>query len=204
MPRSHLTRATRISNPGCYATAAQIAIAPLVPHLGGLPTIFGVSGYSGAGTRPSPKNDVKQLADNLMPYSLTDHIHEREIGSRLGAPVAFIPHVAVWFQGIHHTVNIPLSKEMTSREIRNLYQDRYAGEKLIKVTGEAPLVKNIAGKHGVVSFHFFPSGLSYWLLTHRYYRRLADSEYILLANELSFARRSITCSREPLHSAYKT
>lgn len=86
-----------------------------------------------------------------MPYSLTDHIHEREISRRLGVSVSFIPHVAVWFQGIHHTINIPLNKAMTSREIRNLYQDRYAGEKLIKVVGEAPLVKNISGKHGLVS-----------------------------------------------------
>ena len=38
---------------------------------------------------------------------------------------------------------------MTSRDIRNLYQDRYAGEKLVSVVGEAPLVKAIAGKHGV-------------------------------------------------------
>lgn len=149
VPRASIAQATRISNPGCYATAAQLAIAPLVPHLGGEPTVFGVSGYSGAGTKPSPKNDVTQLTDNLMPYSLTDHIHEREISAQLGAQVAFIPHVAVWFQGIHHTVNIPLSKEMTSRDIRNIYQDRYAGEKLVKITGEAPLVKNISGKHGV-------------------------------------------------------
>ncbi|KAF8250553.1 bifunctional acetylglutamate kinase/N-acetyl-gamma-glutamyl-phosphate reductase [Wilcoxina mikolae CBS 423.85] len=147
--RSKLAKATRISNPGCYATAAQLAIAPLVPHLGGDPSIFGVSGYSGAGTKPSPKNDVNQLKDNLIPYSLTDHIHEREIGSQLGVPVGFMPHVAAWFQGIHHTVNIPLNKQFTSRDIRNLYQDRYAGEKLIKVVGEAPLVKNISGKHGV-------------------------------------------------------
>ena len=38
---------------------------------------------------------------------------------------------------------------MTSRDIRNLYQDRYAGEKLVKVIGEPPLVKNISGRHGV-------------------------------------------------------
>lgn len=38
---------------------------------------------------------------------------------------------------------------MTSRDIRNIYQDRYAGEKLVKITGEAPLVKDIAGRHGV-------------------------------------------------------
>ncbi|EFQ97197.1 Arg-6 [Nannizzia gypsea CBS 118893] len=147
--RSAIAKATRISNPGCYATAAQVGIAPLVPYLGGQPTVFGVSGYSGAGTKPSLKNDVNYLTNNIVPYSLTDHIHEKEIGSQLGAEVAFIPHVAVWFQGIHHTINIPLKEAMASRDIRNLYQDRYAGEKLVKVVGEAPLVKNISGRHGI-------------------------------------------------------
>jgi N-acetyl-gamma-glutamyl-phosphate reductase/acetylglutamate kinase len=147
--RSDIAKATRISNPGCYATAAQLGIAPLVPFLGGQPTVFGVSGYSGAGTKPSPKNDVENLANNLIPYSLTDHIHEREISSRLGVDVAFIPHVASWFQGIHHTISIPLKESMTSRDIRQIYQERYAGEKLVKVTGEPPSVKSISGKHGV-------------------------------------------------------
>ncbi|KAJ6260868.1 hypothetical protein Dda_3529 [Drechslerella dactyloides] len=147
--RETIAQATRISNPGCYATAAQLAISPLIDNVDGSPTIFGVSGYSGAGTKPSPKNDVENLRDNLVAYSLTDHIHEREISRQLGVDVGFMPHVAVWFQGIHHTVNIPLKKQMTSREIRNLFQDRYAGEKLVKVVGEAPSVKKISGKHGV-------------------------------------------------------
>ncbi|KAK4458278.1 protein arg-6, mitochondrial [Cladorrhinum samala] len=147
--RSKLAEATQIANPGCYATAAQLGIAPLVPHLGGMPHIFGVSGYSGAGTKPSPKNDVENLTNNIIPYSLTGHIHEREVGAQLGAEVAFVPHVAVWFRGIHHTISIPLNKTMTSRDIRQIYQDRYAGEKLVKVVGEAPTVKNISGKHGV-------------------------------------------------------
>ncbi|OJJ38251.1 hypothetical protein ASPWEDRAFT_35869 [Aspergillus wentii DTO 134E9] len=147
--RSTIAKASRISNPGCYATAAQVGIAPLVPFLGGQPTTFGVSGYSGAGTKPSPKNDVEFLTNNLIPYSLTDHIHEKEISSQLGTPVAFVPHVAVWFQGISHTISIPLKQEMTSRDIRNIYQERYAGEKLVKIVGEAPLVKDIAGRHGV-------------------------------------------------------
>ncbi|KAK3046746.1 Protein arg-6, mitochondrial [Coniosporium uncinatum] len=38
---------------------------------------------------------------------------------------------------------------MKSRDVRQVFQERYAGEKLIKITGESPLVKNIAGKHGV-------------------------------------------------------
>jgi N-acetyl-gamma-glutamyl-phosphate reductase/acetylglutamate kinase len=42
--RSKIAQSTRISNPGCYATGSQLSIAPLVPYLGGVPTVFGVSG----------------------------------------------------------------------------------------------------------------------------------------------------------------
>ncbi|KAJ3527359.1 hypothetical protein NM208_g10743 [Fusarium decemcellulare] len=145
--RSQIAQSTRLSCPGCYSTAAQLALAPVLEHLGGVPTVFGVSGYSGAGTKPSEKNDVNKLKDNLMPYSLTGHIHEREISHHLGTPVSFIPHVASWFRGIHLTINIPLNKTFASRDLRQIYQDRYAGEKLVKVTGEAPLVKAIQNKH---------------------------------------------------------
>ena len=149
--RNAIASAKKISNPGCYATAAQCAIAPLVSYINGTPSIFGVSGYSGAGTKPSPKNDVKFLANNIIPYSLTDHIHEKEISSQLGLDVAFTPHVAQWFQGISHTISIPIKpKSLSSREIRNIYQDRYQGEQLITISGEAPLVKDISGKHGLV------------------------------------------------------
>lgn len=148
--RTEIANARKISNPGCYATAAQVAIKPLVEHIGGTPTIFGVSGYSGAGTKPSPKNDINFLSNNLVPYSLTDHIHEREISKQLGVEVAFSPHVAQWFQGITHTISIPLKEPLSSREIRNLYQDRYQGEQLVTVSGEAPLVRDVSGKHGVV------------------------------------------------------
>ncbi|MCJ1462441.1 Protein arg-6, mitochondrial [Pseudocyphellaria aurata] len=147
--RSRIAKSTRISNPGCYATAAQLGIAPMLAHLGGTPTVFGVSGYSGAGTKPSPKNDVENLNNNIIPYSLTDHIHEREISTQLGHEVAFIPHVAAWFQGIHHTISIPLASPLTSRDIRTLYQDRFALEPLLRITGEPPSVKSIAGTHGV-------------------------------------------------------
>ncbi|KAI0460950.1 Protein arg5,6, mitochondrial [Komagataella kurtzmanii] len=148
--RQAIVKARKISNPGCYATGAQVAIKPLVDYISGVPTIFGVSGYSGAGTKPSPKNDIKILNNNLIPYSLTDHIHEREISAQLGHQVAFTPHVAQWFQGISHTISIPLKEKMTSRDIRNIYQDIYQDEQLITVSGEAPLVKDISGKHGVV------------------------------------------------------
>jgi N-acetyl-gamma-glutamyl-phosphate reductase/acetylglutamate kinase len=147
--RSKIAKATRISNPGCYATAAQLGIAPIIPYLGGQPTVFGVSGYSGAGTKPSPKNNVENLTNNIIPYSMTNHIHEKEMSSQLGIDIAFVPHVAVWFQGITHTINLPLNQEMTSRDVRNIYQERYAGERLLKIIGDIPFVKSISGRHGV-------------------------------------------------------
>ena len=54
--------AKRISNPGCYATAMQLAIAPMRGELVGPVQCFGVSGYSGAGTTPSDKNDLGEAA----------------------------------------------------------------------------------------------------------------------------------------------
>ncbi|KAL9010082.1 MAG: hypothetical protein Q9180_009336, partial [Flavoplaca navasiana] len=77
------------------------------------------------------------------------HIHEKEITSQLGTPVYFMPHVGAWFQGIAHTIHIPLSSNLTSRDIRNIYQDGYAGEPLVRITGEHPYVRNIAKKHGI-------------------------------------------------------
>jgi len=162
--RGNIAQAKRIANPGCYATAAQLGIAPLLEFVsdgeGAMPHVFGVSGYSGAGTKPSPKNDVELLKDNLVAYSLVDHVHEREVARRLGREVAFMPHVAVWFQGIHHTISIPLKQQMKARDVRQLYQDRYAGEQLVKVVGESPQVRNIAGRHGVEvgGFAVHPSG----------------------------------------------
>ncbi|WP_203322712.1 N-acetyl-gamma-glutamyl-phosphate reductase [Pseudoxanthomonas beigongshangi] len=139
----------RISNPGCYATAMQLAIAPVLDQLAGPPQCFGVSGYSGAGTTPSDKNNVELLRDNLMPYALTDHMHEREVSRHLGVPVEFMPHVAPHFRGITMTVNLYLQQAVKRDDMRDLYGQRYAGEPLVRVTDDAPWVSRIAGRHGV-------------------------------------------------------
>lgn len=146
--RKKIAQSRRISNPGCYATGSQVALAPLREFINGTPTVFGVSGYSGAGTKPSPKNDVTLLENNMIPYSLTDHIHEREI-SKHCTPVSFVPHVGAWFQGISLTINVPISQGLTSRDIRHLYQDYYSAEELVKISGDIPLVKSISGKNWI-------------------------------------------------------
>ncbi|CCD25304.1 bifunctional acetylglutamate kinase/N-acetyl-gamma-glutamyl-phosphate reductase NDAI_0E04870 [Naumovozyma dairenensis CBS 421] len=149
--RERISNSRMIANPGCYATGSQMTIAPMLDHIDGLPTVFGVSGYSGAGAKPSPKNDPKFLSDNLIPYALTNHIHEREISYRMGHDVAFIPHVGQWFQGISLTISIPIKKgSLSSNDVANIYKKFYADEKLVHVIDDIPLVKDIKGTHGVV------------------------------------------------------
>lgn len=139
----------RISNPGCYATAMQLAIWPMLEYLAGPPQCFGVSGYSGAGTTASDKNNIELLRDNLMPYSLADHMHEREVSAQLRVPVEFMPHVAPHFRGITLTANLWLREPVTVDWVRARYEQRYAGEPLVDVVEPAPWVSRIAGRHGV-------------------------------------------------------
>lgn len=147
--REALRGAKRIANPGCYATAIQLGLAPLVELLEGPPRAFGVSGYSGAGTTPSPKNDPEVLRDNLLPYSLTGHVHEREVTRHLGHPVHFLPHVASWFRGIHVTLDATLRAPLSLDELRARFVERYRDEPLIRVGDEAPCVRDIAGRNDV-------------------------------------------------------
>ncbi len=139
----------RISNPGCYATAMQLSIAPLKDLLAAPPVCFGVSGYSGAGTTPSDKNDPAKLRDNLMPYALTGHLHEREASFHLGVPVEFLPHVAPHFRGLTITSNLYLARALKRDEVLQCFQHAYAEEKLVRVLDEAPWVSRIAHKHHV-------------------------------------------------------
>lgn len=160
LTRARYSGQRRISNPGCYATAMQLAIAPMRELLDGPAQCFGVSGYSGAGTTPSDKNDVALLRDNLMAYALADHLHEREVTRQLGAPVEFMPHVAPHFRGITMTVNLHLRAPVTPEAVQARYRERYAGEPLVTVVDQAPWVSRIAGRHGVEigGFTLAPSG----------------------------------------------
>ena len=152
------SRARRISNPGCYATAMQLAIAPMLGALSGPVQCFGVSGYSGAGTAPSPKNDPLLLRDNLMPYSLAGHVHEREVARHLGHAVEFMPHVAPHFRGLTITANLHLAEPASARDVRSRYAAHYAGEPLVRVVDDAPWVSHVAGRHHVEIGGFTVSG----------------------------------------------
>jgi N-acetyl-gamma-glutamyl-phosphate reductase len=149
LTRGNYRAQRRISNPGCYATAMQLAIAPMRDVLEGAVQCFGVSGYSGAGTTPSDKNDPDKLRDNLMPYALTGHVHEREVTRQLGHAVEFMPHVAPHFRGLTITANLHLARAVAREEAVARYRERYSREPLVRVADEVPWVSAIANAHHV-------------------------------------------------------
>ncbi|KAI0338317.1 bifunctional acetylglutamate kinase/N-acetyl-gamma-glutamyl-phosphate reductase [Trametopsis cervina] len=168
--RDAIRASKRISNPGCYATSTQLLVAPLLPYIDtqAWPTIFGVSGYSGAGTVAGPaapdgrpttaaKVTPESLFGGIRPYALTDHIHEREAGRHLSRllgthespiKVAFVPTVATWFSGIVSTMSMPLNQSITAREVKELYENKYSAERLITIKKEVPTLLDIENKHG--------------------------------------------------------
>jgi N-acetyl-gamma-glutamyl-phosphate reductase len=148
--RAAIAGASRVSNPGCYATAGQLCVAPVRERLSGPAHLFGVSGYSGAGTTPSRKNDLDALKDNLMPYGRLGHMHEREMSRHLGSAVRFSPHVAAFFRGITLTAQLEFAAPVSSEELRAAYAAAYDGEPLIAVQDAVPEIRDGALNPGAV------------------------------------------------------
>ena len=138
-----------IANPGCYATAMQLGVFPILDYVVGDIYAFGVSGYSGAGSKPCDKNDPKKLTENLMAYQLMDHIHEREVSHVLGCQVRFVPHVASFFRGIHMTLTCTLRQSLSIAQVRQQFKRCYHDHQLIQVFDQIPEVKAVRNKHEV-------------------------------------------------------
>lgn len=137
----------RIANPGCYATAMALAVAPLTDHTTLPVACFGVSGYSGAGTAPSPRNDPDVLRDNLLPYGLAGHVHEREVAHQLGTQVAFTAHVAAFFRGICLTATAWLDRPFDDAPAMQAhYARRYAGCPMVEVVADVPAPRDVVGR----------------------------------------------------------
>jgi len=147
--RAAITGHKRIANPGCYATAFQLAAEPLVPFVTGALHGFGVSGYSGAGTTPSPRNDPALLADSVLPYSLVDHAHEREVSYQIGRAACFVPHVAPFFRGLSVTVSASLREPASEEALVRVLGERYKGERLVLLDEEAPTARAARDRHEV-------------------------------------------------------
>src|SRR5436309_1697734 len=81
-----------IANPGCYATAALLALAPLAGAIDSA-VVDAKSGVSGAGKSLKASSHAGFVLENLSPYAVGAHRHAPEIAQQLGAPVCFVPHV---------------------------------------------------------------------------------------------------------------
>jgi len=143
--RDQIRHAKSIANPGCYATGSQLGLLPLKDRLLSMPVIFGVSGYSGAGKTPSPRNDPGVLRDNLIPYALSGHMHEKEVSHQLQTGVRFMPHVAAFFRGISLTIAFELDRETSIDELEQVFNQAYDGEARIKLSREIPQVSTVQG-----------------------------------------------------------
>ncbi len=147
--RAQIVQSTRIANPGCYATAMQLALAPLVARIAGPAHVFGVSGYSGAGATPSAKNDPEVLRDNIVPYRLVDHMHEHEVSHELAHPMCFVPHVAPFFRGLIVTCTFAVREKTNTAELYALLRAAYEGEPFVRVSDAAPLARDMVMRHDV-------------------------------------------------------
>ncbi len=143
--RERIAGTRRIANPGCYATGALLGLLPLQGRLAAPPVVYGISGYSGAGRTPGPRNDPQRLRDNLMPYTLAGHVHELEISHHLGSEVRFMPHVAAFFRGISLTIAVELAAPAQADELLARYQDHYMGERLLRVQAAIPEIRDVRG-----------------------------------------------------------
>lgn len=139
----------RIANPGCYATAMQLALAPLRDSIVGPVFCAGVSGHSGAGAAPNERNDPAVLRDNVIPYALAGHGHEREVASRLGVDLRFTPMVAEFFRGLVVTAACTVHDGTTAAALAHRYIEFYSDSPLVRVLERgAPTPAMLAGDPG--------------------------------------------------------
>ncbi|MEM9882869.1 MAG: N-acetyl-gamma-glutamyl-phosphate reductase [Planctomycetota bacterium] len=142
--RADLPDARLIANPGCYPTAAALAVAPLLSHAVVKPdpvTVYAASGTSGAGRAAKPATSFLSVNEAFGPYgTIGGHRHQPEIAQTLtriaGKPVAplFLPHLLPIDQGILETITLaPADDDVTEADLFEAYRDAYADEPFVRV-----------------------------------------------------------------------
>lgn len=143
MMASQIKNSCRVANPGCYATGVLLALWPVRQWLVEPAVAFGISGYSGAGRTPSPRNDPRALADNVIPYQLVDHSHEQEIERHLGRRVRLLPHVASFFRGISLTISFQIDRELTLEQMHRQYREQFASQPFLAYGESVPEILQV-------------------------------------------------------------
>lgn len=131
-----------IANPGCFATALALTLAPLQPHLvpGVDLTIFGVTGSSGSGIAPQDGTQHTLRVNNFVAYKPLKHQHMGELLQFLGARgvvpgIRFVPHSLPAPRGIHLTLVLRASELVG--DAAAIYRSAYAGKPLVDVVDGA-------------------------------------------------------------------
>ena len=121
-----------IANPGCYATAAILALEPLRDAIDGSSVVVDAkSGVSGAGRELKASSHAGFVLENLSPYKVGSHQHAPEIAQALGFPVTFVPHLLPVRRGLLATCYVS-----PTAELRPLLEEAYAESHVVRVLPE--------------------------------------------------------------------
>lgn len=145
--RDEVRRARLVACPGCYPTAALLALQPLATAglLAGEVVIDAKSGVSGAGKTPTERTHFSECHGNVSAYGVFGHRHAPEIEQELGLPLTFVPHLVPLDRGILETIYARLAPGTTAREVREVYEAAYASAPFVRLTGDAlPEIKHVA------------------------------------------------------------
>jgi len=151
--RSAIASARLISNPGCYPTAASLALAPLVAanvidRSAGI-VCDAKSGVSGAGRKPSLKTSYCEVTGNFSAYSLIDHRHVAEVLMNTGIEerdFTFAAQLIPAHRGILETIYFRGKNVASAAGIIGIYEKRYAGEAFVRLydPGKMPDLLGVA------------------------------------------------------------
>jgi N-acetyl-gamma-glutamyl-phosphate reductase len=153
--RERIVTASRVANPGCYPTAATLALLPAAGWLDGPVMVSALSGVSGAGRGATLRTSFTELDGGAALYragSAHAHVPEMERNlARLGAavPVGFAPQLVPMARGILLTASAPLTRPVAPGEAHAAYAARYAGERFVRLLpeGEWPETRCVRGSN---------------------------------------------------------
>jgi N-acetyl-gamma-glutamyl-phosphate reductase len=138
-----------VANPGCYPTAASLALAPLIEAglVEGPFIVDAASGVTGAGRRATEDFSFGEVDENFKAYRVLRHQHQPEIAQTLGRPLVFTPHLLPVRRGILATCYARLVKGRTADELRSAFLHKYASAPFVELAGSPDEValKNVTG-----------------------------------------------------------
>jgi N-acetyl-gamma-glutamyl-phosphate reductase len=150
LPERHpeaIRNARLVSCPGCYPTAALLALEPLADAalLEGAVVVDAKSGISGAGKTPSERTHFCENHGSVAAYGVFSHRHTAEIEQELERPVTFVPHLVPLDRGILETIYASLRPGTTEAQVADALQRAYVSASFVRLTGGAlPEIKHVA------------------------------------------------------------